>query len=854
MKITAKQTNGFRQAKSGQERRSPFRRRMAARGLALLLAAVVLAGCAVPDAGGLFGQEETVETEGGTYVYGGVREMSAFDLYDVSYIDKIEDFSFAGYLDTEGMTPEQYNAQYVQIFTDPSLKIPVNGEIFFTDYHERTMGLAPTEKPYAEFGYTVRARELRDSGDRQVPNVSSTYSLLGQEEIDLFKGTAYKGAQNYELGSERTYGYEELEDNGWFDHDTYWVVEYYNEKGKKREKPLLTEVHITERGIAKPQNLQTAIDGNGNLRLSWEAVEGASQYAVVLYVPTFSSFGDENDRTALLLDVVEDGRTSWSSKDAPDAYDGIGNSDSFLAVDVTADDLAAQDYYAVSKDEAKIYDAASEYIGVIAMNDRYCSVPATALLIGPNAVVNGLTLPIASQPLNAMEEMGWFKVNDYEIYVLPEEKERMLADFQSFPLMAPYLTADGSLRQGSTQIIVAEEGAAQDVMTYADGTPIWDQQSVNEGILQMGGWDTVQTVKLYAAAKGTESNVLPLESYIVLSDPDYDYRADIEEYNKWSREQSPQADMTLAKMSTAEAQKKFESNELRRTEESVKPETPLNKYTDAISDDPIVQYMMAQFNAGNEAFPVDQYREEGESDELLGARMESLAHLAWAQDGYAYAGTWFGPQYVDGYIVYSSSVEASAQEVGEMAAQALSEIDLSGSDADKVRAINDYVTAHVEYDYDLYEADTASDEELAEGVTDSGVSVGAAITNSGGHSAAGAFTNGLAVCDGYAGMFQALATQAGLESLVVLGNTDRGGHAWNVVKVDGRWKIVDTTWNDSAAEPNQYLLVDMTAFTEKGQSREILTYYWMDEENPLFQEIISDVGAQNMTTDEQKSE
>ena len=32
-------------------------------------------------------------------------------------------------------------------------------------------------------------------------------------------------------------------------------------------------------------------------------------------------------------------------------------------------------------------------------------------------------------------------------------------------------------------------------------------------------------------------------------------------------------------------------------------------------------------------------------------------------------------------------------------------------------------------------------------------------------------------------------------------------HAWNKVNVNGVWKVIDVTWNDSAKEPNKYYLL-----------------------------------------------
>ncbi|RAL01312.1 uncharacterized protein BO80DRAFT_64654 [Aspergillus ibericus CBS 121593] len=71
--------------------------------------------------------------------------------------------------------------------------------------------------------------------------------------------------------------------------------------------------------------------------------------------------------------------------------------------------------------------------------------------------------------------------------------------------------------------------------------------------------------------------------------------------------------------------------------------------------------------------------------------------------------------------------------------------------------------------------------------------------------------SGLAVCAGYAGLFTALATEAGMEAKTISGHGKgygfqepvpgsalppvRAGHAWNVVRIDhGQWKLVDACW------------------------------------------------------------
>ena len=76
---------------------------------------------------------------------------------------------------------------------------------------------------------------------------------------------------------------------------------------------------------------------------------------------------------------------------------------------------------------------------------------------------------------------------------------------------------------------------------------------------------------------------------------------------------------------------------------------------------------------------------------------------------------------------------------------------------------------------------------------------------------ASTLSTGLAVCEGYAALFTALAVKSGLESMAITGHGMGFGqapvptgnplpplssnHAWNVVKIDnGEWKLIDTCW------------------------------------------------------------
>ncbi|MEO8840689.1 MAG: transglutaminase domain-containing protein [Kofleriaceae bacterium] len=123
------------------------------------------------------------------------------------------------------------------------------------------------------------------------------------------------------------------------------------------------------------------------------------------------------------------------------------------------------------------------------------------------------------------------------------------------------------------------------------------------------------------------------------------------------------------------------------------------------------------------------------------------------------------------------------------------------------KALHDYVVLRLQYDVPTADL---KDAELARRPSQAAEDVFAARTG---------------VCEGYARLYAALGKAAGLDVAFITGYIRDGArhpsedattdeqvkqalegflHAWNAVKIDGQWLLVDTTWDDPSATTNEY--------------------------------------------------
>ena len=203
-------------------------------------------------------------------------------------------------------------------------------------------------------------------------------------------------------------------------------------------------------------------------------------------------------------------------------------------------------------------------------------------------------------------------------------------------------------------------------------------------------------------------------------------------------------------------------------------------------------------------------------------------YLRWHCEGWtlgaSYSSAFSGYNMDLTFTMYYLSDASQEAQMDQAVSSLISSLNLSGkNEYQKAKAIYDYMCSNITYDY--------------KNLNDPNYTLK--------FSAYAALINKTSVCQGYATLFYRLALEAGLDARVIAGVAGGGNHAWNIVKINGSYYNLDSTW-DAGRDPYDYFLKNMNDFSDHDRNADytasdFVTAYPMsatsyDESAPVYGE------------------
>ena len=553
--------------------------------------------------------------------------------------------------------------------------------------------------------------------------------------------------------------------SGWGLLPMYYLVQYNDlQTGKLLEHPIVRRIRVSDKGfLPRPQNISVDEEDNGTFSVSWDPVEGADSYYVV-----FLNSTDKDGTTKLRPKLVAStNQTSWNSDqradDQPPRDHTLNTAlEAFLTVQEDSKGSSHKGEGWLTDEELdRILNSKGTQVSVIAKKNAKISKMSNFIDIA-NTLGN-TPIRIAS---NAQRQLGLDRSH--------------FDNLSELPTQLPVTMADGHTRMQS--LVVDPE---KSWVESSNPKTIKDPEAKLHVVYHIG-------------------NTRFTSSYTVKNFDPSTYTEDLQKLKK-DQEEANTGYFAPNLTYTKQVQKKESNDNVARTF----PDTPVQ----VLATTPLSKYIAANLMMGYTNIDLSQFP-EAESDSRI------KAALIEAKDQNGLIPFIIGYQYAskdkvlhvtlgtEGATDQHLSPKDYSGQINSKADQVVAEIIKPGMDEEtKVRAINSWIINHATYNYDGLEGSHKVWEKTG--------TLTPEYTPD--HDSGGIFFKGTTVCEGYANVFQLLATKSGLSSVVMTGivtrtNGANAGHAWNQVKVNGTWKTVDTTWNDGGdsgdpAVETKYLMI-----------------------------------------------
>lgn len=559
----------------------------------------------------------------------------------------------------------------------------------------------------------------------------------------------------------------ENEDPAWGTLSQYYMASYVDlQTGEALQTPNITVVKINHEITTAPQLTFSQTD-DGYAKFTWKEVPGAEGYLLFMINKDETGFWEYND---VFADVKG---TEWTSDVEDHEFEEsiLTLNERFVQYYTSADDLAWMEENGDFLAEFELDDIAydeyyGEYFGMVAYNSEGCSA--------------------MSNTLSAMDLA----------HMLPYERarfanEEFIFDIEGtldLPATISVTMCDGSTAQkvisyDFDNIVKDESFDGYKIKAKGINTPFEDEFSV-----YLVNWDTLEADM--AEIQDRQEKLMNKGGNVA---PSLEVEEGVPEQNEEpAKEDSEPEEDEPVKAEETEEEKPDESSD---AEEKSELNTEEMLEIEITANSAMSEYIALHMLETEEAIYLSDFPEAADTQQIVDAFFEAQYQnplILGVQGGS------IDPEQRILYVQYDFDKETTAkkqeaieEKVAEIAEEIITE---DMSDAEKGLAINTYLCENAYYDDAALEnAEKYSFTQVDEDFYDS-------------FTAYGILVDGVGVCASYSASFKLLADAAGLESIVVTGYLDGSvPHAWNKVKLDGDWYIVDATNNDNEMIQNALL-------------------------------------------------
>lgn len=539
----------------------------------------------------------------------------------------------------------------------------------------------------------------------------------------------------YDPSSVTLFDKGELQD--WGNLPRYYLVRYVDtETGDALEKPLVTVVTVAHEVSGTPK-LSVQIDEEGMPVFRWNEVKGAETY----YVMTMDS-SEENGFTGNGWVQGKTDETEWTPE----------STGQFITYAVSEAD----------RQEDYIIEEYGEGTGAIQKDSEYetyyCVIAVSEE--GTSAVSNMISKNELARKIPYTEEV---KMS------LDQEGSNYVESFGQMPSYKWVTMCDGTLVQKLINYDFEQAKTATETWAEYEKEDMSDLRAVE-----------VDLVKVPYTIDGTGfTGVVIVENY---------------DENTWEQEleeirQRQEQLRSRGGAVTPELEESLEEDGQSGADEGTISQegTEIAEEYGVTANSALSEYLAVNMMNANPLISLEEFPESSDQARLLDAWEEAVYQnpmvlgvtSAVILDG--------GKQLGIQYDTESDVIAEKQQEIQTEVTRVVDEIITEDmSELEKELAINQYLCDTAEYDMEALEnAEENNFVQVDEAFNDSFTPYGVLLNKTG-------------VCSSYAGAFKLLAQEAGLECIVVTGYLDGDlPHAWNKVKIDGEWQIVDVTNNDN---------------------------------------------------------